>query len=56
MVGGLLNTWTFPKQHILDSSKLTEFADDNFNFGENYRKFFKQVENTIGKQEIAHFK
>ena len=37
----------------LDSSKLKEFADDNFRFDENARKFFKQVENTVGKGEIA---
>ena len=33
----------FPKQQILDSSKLKEFADDNFKFNENKRKLFKQV-------------
>ena len=38
---------------ILDSSKLKEFADDNFKFDENGRKFSKQVENTLGKGEIA---
>ena len=30
------------------------FADDNFKFDENVRKFFKWVENTVGKGEIAH--
>ena len=30
-------------------SKLKEFADDNFEFDENGRKFSKQVENTVGK-------
>ena len=45
----------FPEQQILDSSKLKEFADSNFNFDENGRKFFKQVENTVGKREIARF-
>ena len=29
------------------------FADDNFKFDENGRKFSKQVENTLGKGEIA---
>ena len=29
----------FPKQQILDSSKLKDFADDNFSFDENGRKF-----------------
>ena len=45
----------FPKQQILDSSKLKEFADDNFKFDENGRKFSKQVEITMGKGEIAHY-
>ena len=40
-------------RHILDSSKLKEFADDNFKFHENGRKFSKWVENTEGKGEIA---
>ena len=43
----------FPKQQSLDSSKLKEFVDDNFKFGENSRKFSKLVENTVGKREIA---
>ena len=30
-----------------------KFADDNFQFDENGIKFFKQVENTVGKGEIA---
>ena len=45
----------FPKRQILDSSKLRRFADDNFNFAENGRKFFKLVENIVGKGEIAHY-
>ena len=32
---------------------MKEFADDNFKFDENGRKSFKQVENTVGKGEIA---
>ena len=32
---------------------LKEFADDNFKFDENARKFSKQIENTAGKGEIA---
>ena len=44
---------SFPKQQILDSSKLKEFADDNFKFDENGRKFAKPVENTVGKGEIS---
>ena len=43
----------FPKQQIFDSSKLKEFADNNFKFDENGRKFMKQVENTVGKGEIV---
>ena len=31
----------------------TEFADDNFKFDENGRKFFKWVKNTVEKGEIA---
>ena len=43
----------FTRRQILDSSKLKEFADDNFKFDENGRKLSKQVENTVGKGEIA---
>ena len=43
----------FPKQQILDTSKVKEFADDNFIFHENGRKFSKRVENSVGKGEIA---
>ena len=39
----------------LDSSKVTEFADDNFKFEENERKLSKQAENTVGKGEIARY-
>ena len=46
----------FPKQQILDSSKLKQNADDNFGFDENGRMFSKQVENTVGKGEIARYK
>ena len=45
----------FPKQQILDSSKLKEFTDDNFRFHKNGRKFSKRVENTVGKGEIARY-
>ena len=40
----------------LTLSQTTNFrllADHNFNFDENARKFFKPVENTVGKGEIA---
>ena len=51
----------FATEHILthyqttnlDSSKLKEFADDNFKFDENGRKLSKRIENTVGKGEIA---
>ena len=44
-----------PDRQILDSSKLKELADDNFKFDENGRNLSKQVENTVGKGEIARF-
>ena len=40
---------------MLGSLKLIEFADNNFKFYENGRKFSKMVENTVGKEEIAHY-
>ena len=48
-----VNRKPFPKRQILHSTKLKEFADDNFKFDENGRKFSKTVENTVGKGEIA---
>ena len=51
-----IEAYPFSKQQILDSSKLKEFPDDNSNFNENVRKFFKRVENTVGKEEIACYK
>ena len=44
-----------PDDKILDWSKLKQFADDNFKFDENSRKFSKRVENTVGKGEIARY-
>ena len=32
---------------------MKEFADDAFKFDKNGRKLSKQVENTVGKEEIA---
>ena len=43
------------KKIFLDWSKLKQFADDNFKFDENSRKFSKRVENTVGKGEIARY-
>ena len=40
------------RRQILDSSKLKDFADDNF---ENGRKLSKWVENIVGKGEIARY-
>ena len=34
---------------------MKEFADDNFMFDGNGRKFSKWVENTVGKEEIARY-
>ena len=45
----------YPKRQILDSFKLKEFADDDFRFDENGRKFSKLEENTVAKGEIAEF-
>ena len=44
-----------PDDKNLDWSKLKQSSDDNFKFDENSRKFFKRVENTVGKGEIAHY-
>ena len=44
-----------PDDWILDSSKLKEFAVDNFKFDENGRKLSKQLESTVGKGEIARY-
>ena len=41
------------RRQILDSSKLKEFADDNFKFDENGIELSKRVENTVGQGEIA---
>ena len=44
-----------PLFNPLPDDKLKEFADDNFKFDENGKKVSKQVENTVGKGEIAHY-
>ena len=44
-----------PDDKFFDSSKLKEFADNNFKFDENGRKLSKQVENTVGKGETARY-
>ena len=40
----------FPKRQLIDSSKLKEFADDNFKFEEKWHKVSKRIENTVGKK------
>ena len=50
-----LFAFIFPKRQILHSSKLKEFADVNFKFDENGRKFSLWVENTVEKGEIARY-
>ena len=47
--------WQSVDEKMLDSSKLKKIADNNLNFHENGRQFFKQVEKTVGKGEIARF-
>ena len=51
----LLHVNPLNKQQIVDASKLKKFADNNFKFDENGRKFSKRIENTVGKGEIAHY-
>ena len=46
---------TKEQQQILDSSKVKEFADENFKFDENFRKLSQRVKNTVGKIEIARY-
>ena len=46
---------TITRRQILVSSKLKEFADDNFKFDENGRQLSKREENTVGKGEIARY-
>ena len=43
------NVKSITNRQSLDSSKL--FADNNFRFDENGKKFSKLIENTIGKRE-----
>ena len=54
-VNMVLSLKPITRRQILDSSKLNKFADDNFKFDENGRKLSKQVENTVGKGEIARY-
>ena len=44
-----------PKQQTSGSSKIKEFADDNYKIDVKDRNLSRRVENTVGKGEIAHF-
>ena len=48
-----IGIYSFPKRQILDSPKFKAYADDNFEFYENGRKFYKAVKQQYGKGEIA---
>ena len=48
-------SYPITRRQILDSSKLNKFADDNFKHDENGRKLSKRIEDTVGKEEIAHY-
>ena len=50
----VIAVYLFPKQQILNSSKLKELADNNFILDDNGSAFSKQVENTVRKGEIVH--
>ena len=50
-----MQSLTFAKQQVLDSSKLKEFADNKFKFDEDGRKFSKWIKKTLGKREVPHY-
>ena len=52
---GWVTLLTLSQTTNLDSSKLKEFADNNFKFNENGRKSSKRLENTVEKGDIAHY-
>ena len=43
---------SLPNDKFLDLSKLKEFAEDNFQFDKNGKKFSKRVENTVKKEKL----
>ena len=55
LLSPFVQLYPFPKRQILDSPKLKEFSDDNFEVDENGGKFSERVENTVGKGEIARY-
>ena len=44
------SSYTFPKRQIFYSSKPKDFADDNFEFNDNGRKFPEREEKHCGKR------
>ena len=44
------------QRQISDSSKVKEFAEDNFKFDESWKQFFKPLENNVGKGENSCYK
>ena len=52
---GCLQIFHYLTHYQTTNFRLKEFADDNFKFDENGRKLSKQVENTVGKGEIARY-
>ena len=46
----------FPNDKFHTRPNWKKFADNDFKFNEKDRKFSKQVENTVGKEEIACYK
>ena len=46
------NPLPITRRQILDSSKLKEFADDDFKFDENGSNLSKWVENIVGTGEL----
>ena len=51
----VISVKSLPDDKILDRSNFKQSADNNFKFDENSRKSSKQVENTVGKGEIARY-
>ena len=43
---------TFPKQHILDSSKVKQFTGDNFKFDENRKSSLKGQKTLWEKEKL----
>ena len=54
LVGRYWDFNPFPNDKF-KTSRLKEFTDNNFKYGESGRKFNKWLENTVGKGEIAHY-